>query len=208
VSLFSWLDPLSRRNSYDLPVYQGYEGADPGDTVPPLFIGARPPTYERRPKPLARIPVQRPHDRTDDQAVEEWDHNDFLVMGDSGQPDAKILADAQRFLVFLFALRRSTIFTSSMRERIYNIWLPPGSAGTVGARSWPRRTAASGMSLATSTSRTRCSARSARRAAGLCSWTRRRTWSQRARPTRSESTTGASESSPGCHGPCPSAAAS
>ncbi len=127
---FSWLNPLSRHDSYDIPLYKGYEGADPGDEMPPLFIGAKTPAYECRPRPLARIPVQRSQrsleGEPDDWTVEELDHNDFLVMENGGQSVSKSLADAQRFLVFLFALRRSTIFTASMRERIYNIWLPPG----------------------------------------------------------------------------------
>lgn len=130
LSPFSWLDPLSRHYSYDMPVYRGYADANPGNKIPPLFNGAKDPSYECRPRPFARIPVQGPHrlgdEKPDGWAIQELDHNDFLVMGTGDRSAPEHLAEAQRFLVFLFALRRATIFTASMRERIYNIWLPPG----------------------------------------------------------------------------------
>ena len=129
----SWLDPLSRHDVYDVPLYQGYERANPGYTVPELFIGAKAPAYESTPKPVARIPVQRPSldKKSKDRkarsfGVGELDHSDFIVTTEGGLPVSHALADAQRFLVFIFALRRSAIFASSLRERIYNIWLPAG----------------------------------------------------------------------------------
>jgi hypothetical protein len=137
----SWLDGLTRHDVYDMPLYKGYEGAGSGHVIPPLFMGATVPAKLGRRKPAARIPVQRPQGkRSRPLPIEMLDHNDFIVTGmscETGAPPAA-LAEAQRFLVFLFALRRSAIFTSNLRERIYNIWLPsavlvPANGPTPGA---------------------------------------------------------------------------
>jgi hypothetical protein len=122
-----WLDPMSRHGSYDMARYKGYEGANPGVTIPALFAGARELTYSGKPKPRPRIPVQRSEDKKQKpQYTRVLDYNDFLVkISDSDSSVPKSLVDAQRFLAFLYALRRSVIFASSLRERIYNIWLPP-----------------------------------------------------------------------------------
>lgn len=94
--------------------------------MPDLFLGAKGPSYKSTLKPLARIPAQRPRDRGSALLrVEDLDHNDFLITANDDRPASNTLIDAQQFLAFLFALRRSTIFASSLRERIYNIWLPP-----------------------------------------------------------------------------------
>ena len=122
----TWLDPLSRHGSYDVPLFRGYESAYSGDPVPPLFIGAKAPAYKSCPRPRARIPVQRPRNGDSSLAIEDLDHNDFIVIAIDGRfPVSRSLMEAQRFLAFLFALRRSVIFASSLRERIYNVWLPP-----------------------------------------------------------------------------------
>jgi hypothetical protein len=57
--------------------------------------------------------------------VSELDQNDFLITANSDQSAPDALGNAQQFLAFIFALRRSVIFASSLRGRIYNIWLPP-----------------------------------------------------------------------------------
>jgi hypothetical protein len=126
-SPLSWLDSLSRHDLYEMALYKGYESADSGREIPPLFVGAKIPANKGVHKPAARIPVQRPQGRRSyPLPVDKLDHNDFMVTGNICETAAPsgALADARRFLVFLFALRRSAIFTSNLRERIYNIWLP------------------------------------------------------------------------------------
>ena len=124
----SWLDSFTRHDAYEIRSYRGYQCVETGEPVPPLFLGATEPTYQNSPRPSARIPVQRPQDRCSPPKLgpDEFDYNDFLVIANNCKtPPPRDLVKAQRFLAFLFALRRSTIFASSLRERIYNIWLPP-----------------------------------------------------------------------------------
>lgn len=125
-SPMSWLNNLSRHGFYDMPVYRGYEWADSGAEMPRLLVGAKEPTYKERPSPGPRIPVQRPQYSGPAQApIEKLDHNDFAILSNSSCQMSPSLADTQRFLAFLFALRRSVIYSAGLRERIYNIWLPP-----------------------------------------------------------------------------------
>jgi hypothetical protein len=122
----TWLDALARHDAYEVHSYQGYESAQSGDPMPNLFLGAKTPSYKGMPKPRARIPAQRPQDRgSAPLEMHELDHNDFLITAYDDQSASSALVEAQQFLAFLFALRRSVIFASSLRERIYNIWLPP-----------------------------------------------------------------------------------
>jgi hypothetical protein len=123
---FTWLDALARHDAYDVLLYRGYESVQSTDTAPELFLGAKTPGYKSMPKPLARIPAQRPQDRGPAPLkVQELDHNDFLIIANDDSSASSALVRAQQFLAFLLALRRSVIFASSLRERIYNIWLPP-----------------------------------------------------------------------------------
>ena len=126
-SPLSWLDALARHDIYDVDLYRGYQDPNRGYEVPPLLVGAQALKYQGKPQPRARIPAQRPHDRQPGpQPIRELDHGDFMVIPEGCHCHTTTsLAEAQRFLVFLFSLRRSVIFASSLRERIYNIWLPP-----------------------------------------------------------------------------------
>lgn len=121
----SWLHDLIRHDAYDVPRYRGYEGASPGRDIPNLFVGARTPTYSNPAKPWSRIPAQRPEVGSRHESglpqISELDHNDFLVTSD----ERRGLRESQLFLCFLFAQRRSAIFAAGLRERIYNVWLPP-----------------------------------------------------------------------------------
>ncbi len=131
----SWLDRLTRHDAFHVDLYRGYQESDKAYPVPALFVGAEALKYQGRPKPQARIPAQRPGDRRlGPLAVRDLDHSDFMVIEKRCHDRARNLTDAQRFLVFLFSLRRSVIFTSSLRERIYNIWLPPAVLVPSGSR--------------------------------------------------------------------------
>lgn len=122
----SWLDPLTRHDAFHVGMYRGYRESDGDYPVPALFVGAQALKYRGRPKPRARIPAQRPEDIPPARlAIDDLDHSDFMVIEEDRRDSTRNLADAQRFLAFLFSVRRSVFFASSLRERIYNIWLPP-----------------------------------------------------------------------------------
>lgn len=136
-SPLNWLDSLTRQDAYSVGMYLGYQDSNGRYDVPALFLGAQAsPRHQGELKPRARIPAQRP--RVRDQrnlAIGKLDHGDFMVIG-KGNPMSQSLVDAQRFLMFLFALRRSTLFASNLRERIYNIWLPPAVLVPDTPRPW------------------------------------------------------------------------